>query len=115
MKLLLALLISLTTVLSSLAQSTHATATPAVRHEVRAAWLTTLFGLDWPQRPTMTTAGMAQQRRDLLRQLDELQAAGINTVLFLARIPQPTPLHLNLGTQHLPDKLDVLQTMIHCN
>lgn len=90
MKLLLALLISLTTVLSSLAQSTHATATPAVRHEVRAAWLTTLFGLDWPQRPTMTTAGMAQQRRDLLRQLDELQAAGINTVLFQARIRATT-------------------------
>ena len=47
--------------------------------EVRATWMTTYGGLDWPRRK-------AQQREDFCRQLDELQACGINTVIFQARV-----------------------------
>lgn len=53
--------------------------------EVRAVWLTTYSGLDWPRRPARTEAEAARQRRELLAMLDGLQAAGINTVLFQAR------------------------------
>ena len=51
------------------------------KHEVRAVWLTTLQGLDWPK-----TTSPEQQRRDLIRILDQYQEANINTVLFQARV-----------------------------
>lgn len=54
--------------------------------EIRAVWLTTLSGLDWPQRPAQTPRGWEQQRADLCRQLDEFLRAGINTVLLQTRI-----------------------------
>ena len=50
--------------------------------EVRAVWLTTLSGLDWPSRPATTAAGFEQQRQELRRTLDSLRAVGINTLLF---------------------------------
>lgn len=58
--------------------------------EVRAVWLTTLSGLDWPSRPATTPAAAEEQRRELCGILDRLQAAGINTVLFQARIRSTT-------------------------
>ncbi len=54
--------------------------------EVRAVWLTTLRGLDWPSRPASTPEGWAAQRRALCATLDSLREAGINTVLFQTRI-----------------------------
>ena len=54
--------------------------------EVRAVWLTTLSGLDWPRRAATTPEGFARQRQSLCQTLDSLRAAGINTVLFQARI-----------------------------
>ncbi|WP_165023818.1 glycoside hydrolase family 10 protein [Dysgonomonas sp. ZJ279] len=49
--------------------------------EVRAVWLTTNWGLDWPKQGTSTAA----QKEQLRKILDELQADNINTVLFQAR------------------------------
>lgn len=66
------------------------TATPDVVHEMRAVWLTTLSGLDWPRRPARTEAEAAQQRAALCDMLDRLEAAGINTVLFQSRIRSTT-------------------------
>lgn len=60
------------------------------KREVRAVWLTTLSGLDWPKRPATTEAGARQQRQELCAMLDRLQRAGINTVLFQARIRSTT-------------------------
>lgn len=60
------------------------------RHEVRAVWLTTLSGLDWPSRPATTEDGAARQRQELCRQLDALSQAGFNTVLFQTRIRATT-------------------------
>lgn len=54
--------------------------------EVRAVWLTTLSGLDWPSRPATTAAGFEQQRQELRRTLDSLRAVGINTLLFQTRV-----------------------------
>lgn len=59
---------------------------PAPQHEVRAVWLTTLSRLDWPSSPAVTESGAAQQRKELCDILDRLKAAGINTVLFQARV-----------------------------
>lgn len=58
--------------------------------EVRAVWLTTLSGLDWPSRSAATPAAEEARRRELCDILDRLQAAGINTVLFQARIRSTT-------------------------
>lgn len=58
--------------------------------EVRAVWLTTLSGLDWPSRPARTADGIEQQKAELRRTLDQLKAAGINVVLFQSRIRNTT-------------------------
>lgn len=54
--------------------------------EIRAVWLTTLSGLDWPNSAARTAQGWRQQREDLCRQLDRLQQVGINTVIIQTRI-----------------------------
>ena len=54
--------------------------------EYRAVWLTTLNGLDWPKTRATSPAGVERQRAELCARLDELQAAGINTVLLQTRI-----------------------------
>jgi len=59
--------------------------TPMPKHEVRAVWLTVVMGLDWPR-----TTNQQQQQSDLLRTLDQLQQAGINTVLVQARVRATT-------------------------
>lgn len=87
---LLSLLFALFTLPTNGATATHSPASSNIRYEVRAAWLTTLMGLDWPSRPATTEAQAAQQQRDLCRQLDQLKAAGINTVLFQSRIRSTT-------------------------
>ncbi len=55
------------------------------KYEVRAVWLTTLYGLDWPSTKATNAQGMLQQQRELCAILDTLQQAGINTVLFQVR------------------------------
>ncbi len=56
------------------------------KHEVRAVWLTTLNGLDWPSTKAVTTEGIKRQQEELCRILDRLQAIHINTVLLQTRI-----------------------------
>lgn len=68
----------------------HSPISPSIRYEVRAAWLTTLMGLDWPNRPATTETQAEAQRQQLCTMLDKLQAAGINTVLFQSRIRSTT-------------------------
>ena len=84
------LLAALCTLLLVLAPRHGAAAWPpktdAPHREVRAVWLTTLSGLDWPSRPATTEAEAAAQRRELCEQLDRLRAMGINTLLFQTRI-----------------------------
>lgn len=56
------------------------------KREVRAVWLTTLSGLDWPTTYAHGRAGIQAQKEELCDLLDRLQAAGINTVLLQTRI-----------------------------
>lgn len=71
-------------------QSVFAQAKPNIAHEVRAVWLTTLMGLDWPNQTANTVRQTEVQKQSLCVMLDKLQAAGINTVLFQARIRSTT-------------------------
>lgn len=56
------------------------------KYEMRAVWLTTNWGLDWPSRPMHTPVNARRQQQELVEILDRLQALGINTVFFQARI-----------------------------
>ena len=58
---------------------------PQKKHEVRAVWLTTIGGLDWPH-----TYNAERQRQELCDILDKLKAANINTVLLQTRVRATT-------------------------
>jgi uncharacterized lipoprotein YddW (UPF0748 family) len=59
---------------------------PAPKAEVRATWLTTLGGMDWPHTKATSAASIARQQRELTDQLDRLKEAGFNTVLLQTRL-----------------------------
>ena len=55
------------------------------KHEMRGAWVATVYGIDWPSQ-TGTSAAVAQaQKRELTEILDVLRAAGVNAVMFQVR------------------------------
>lgn len=56
------------------------------KHEVRAAWVTVVYGLDWPRTKATSKAGIKQQQDELIAILDKLKAANFNTVLFQTRM-----------------------------
>ncbi len=55
------------------------------KYETRAVWLTTIGGIDWPH-----TYYQAEQKRELIRILDQLQRAHINTILIQTRVRSTT-------------------------
>lgn len=61
-------------------------APPAPKHEIRAVWLTTISGLDWPTTKATDKASRQQQKEELCQLLDQLQACRINTVVLQTRI-----------------------------
>lgn len=61
-------------------------APPAPKHEVRAVWLTTIMGLDWPKTMATGEGSRQQQKEELCQILDELQACHINTVVLQTRL-----------------------------
>jgi len=58
---------------------TFPSALPAT--EVRAVWLTTNYGLDWPHNRTSQN----EQKRELISILDNLKKNNFNTVMFQVR------------------------------
>ena len=54
-------------------------------HEIRAVWLTTIKGLDWPH-----SYSAYRQKQELISILDQLQKANINTVLIQTRVRAST-------------------------
>ena len=60
------------------------------KHEVRAVWLTTLGGLDWPNSYAHDGMGIQRQQEDLCRMLDQLKAINVNTILFQTRVRATT-------------------------
>lgn len=57
----------------------------APKHEMRGAWLATVYGIDWPSRTGTTAAVADEQKRELREILDILQVSGINAVMFQVR------------------------------
>lgn len=58
----------------------------APKYEVRAVWLTTIGGIDWPHSYAQSAHSAEKQKRELTDILDRLQAAHINTVLIQTRV-----------------------------
>ena len=56
------------------------------KHEVRAVWLTTIGGLDWPHSYAQTPRSIEKQKDELRSILDKLYTSGINTVLLQTRV-----------------------------
>lgn len=56
------------------------------KQEIRAAWLTTAYGLDWPAKNAVSPQAVRRQKAELCRLLDRLAEANFNTVLFQVRI-----------------------------
>lgn len=72
----------------ALSISTFAVSYP--KHEVRAVWLTTIGGLDWPHSYAHTPSGVERQKAELCKILDQLQRANINTILLQTRVRATT-------------------------
>ena len=78
------LFLSLTYLAASHAQLPWLEETP--KRELRAVWLTTLSGLDWPRTKANSPAAIDRQKRELTQMLDQLKAVNVNTVLLQTRI-----------------------------
>ena len=59
-------------------------------HEVRAVWLTTIGGLDWPHSYANTPASIEKQKKELRSILDRLYNAGINLIFLQTRVRATT-------------------------
>jgi len=55
------------------------------KHEVRAAWITAVYGLDWPRTRATTPQGIRKQKEELVDILDKLKAANFNTDPYTRR------------------------------
>jgi len=60
------------------------------KYEMRAVWLTTIGGIDWPHSYANSIHSIATQKRELTTILDQLQQAGFNTVLLQTRVRSTT-------------------------
>ncbi|MGL4852054.1 MAG: glycoside hydrolase family 10 protein [Phocaeicola sp.] len=56
------------------------------KHEVRAVWITTLGGMDWPRQKASNAASIERQKQELRTQLDQYKAAHFNTILLQVRL-----------------------------
>ena len=63
---------------------------PNPTYEVRAVWLTTIGGIDWPHSYAQSERSAEKQKEELRAILDRLQKANINTVLLQTRIRATT-------------------------
>ena len=56
------------------------------KREIRAVWIATIGGLDWPSTYARHSQGIRQQQEELKDLLDSLHKTGINTILLQTRI-----------------------------
>lgn len=56
------------------------------KREIRAVWLTTIYGIDWPKKPATGEASRKAQQQDLCYKLDKLKEANFNTVFLQVRL-----------------------------
>ena len=60
------------------------------KHEVRAVWLTTIGGIDWPSQYAHDGMGIATQKEQFCNMLDRLKAVNVNTILLQTRVRATT-------------------------
>ena len=60
------------------------------KYEVRAVWLTTIGGIDWPTTYAHDGMGISTQQQQLCQMLDRLKAVNVNTVLLQTRVRATT-------------------------
>lgn len=65
------------------AVATAATQPPAVPHEFRAVWVSSVETPDWPSRAGLSAA---EQQAELRALLDRVQATGLNTIILHVRM-----------------------------
>ena len=65
--------------------ATYIVATASPKYEMRAVWLTTNWGLDWPSAPASNMREIAHQQAEMCTILDEVASLGFNTVFFQTR------------------------------
>lgn len=77
--------------LSSMPTKAQTISPPSPKHEIRAVWLATIGGIDWPY-----SYQEEKQKEELRQTLDKLKHSGINTVLLQTRVRGTTiyPSHL---------------------
>ena len=56
------------------------------KHEIRATWITTLGGMDWPRNKATSANGIRRQQQELRDILDQLKEANFNTVMLQTRL-----------------------------
>jgi uncharacterized lipoprotein YddW (UPF0748 family) len=56
------------------------------KREMRAVWLTSIYSLDWPDKPFKNTNDINRQQKDLIDILDKLKAANFNTIFLQTRL-----------------------------
>lgn len=56
------------------------------KHEIRGAWITTIYGLDWPKSQATTPQQEQRQRNELCEILDRAKELNLNTIFFQARL-----------------------------
>ena len=56
------------------------------KHEIRAVWITTNWGLDWPTSPVKSKQDILSQQKELCQILDSIKNLNMNTVLFQVRL-----------------------------
>lgn len=76
-------ILSLLLLVIGLAQGLQATEPP--KQEIRAVWLTTIYGLDWPSKPAKTASEAIAQQEELVTILDRLEDANFNMVFLQVR------------------------------
>ncbi|MDR1644528.1 MAG: family 10 glycosylhydrolase [Tannerellaceae bacterium] len=59
---------------------------PSPKREIRAAWISTIYGMDWPAQPARNKAGRQAQQQELCDKLDLLRQANFNTVFLQVRL-----------------------------
>lgn len=89
----------------------------APKYEIRASWITTLGGLDWPTRKATSKSGIEAQKKELCDILDRLKAANFNTVLLQTRVRGDViyPSAIETFTESLAEKKDARRDTTLCN
>jgi uncharacterized lipoprotein YddW (UPF0748 family) len=56
------------------------------KREIRAVWVSTIYGMDWPTRPATNTTTRIAQQKELCDKLDLLKAANFNVIFLQVRL-----------------------------